>query len=83
MRIADHLKDGFILVHVKPNSKKNEVLGFDRSRGAVKIGVAAPPEKGRANKEVVNFVSKELGMRVRLVKGATSKEKLLSVVNQS
>ena len=71
------VKDGRLKVVVKPNSSKNEVLGFDSSRDAYKIAVKAAADKGKANKELVNFVSKLLGKRVEIVSGKTNRVKVL------
>ena len=75
-------KDGAVRleVHAKPRAKKSEVLG---ERGdAVEIALAAPPVDGAANEELVRFVAKVLQLRKRdieLVRGDTSREKLLSI----
>lgn len=75
-------KDGAIRfeVHAKPRAKKSKVLG---ERGdAVEIALAAPPVDGAANEELVRFVAKVLAIRQRdleLVRGDTSREKLLAV----
>jgi uncharacterized protein (TIGR00251 family) len=75
-------KDGAVRfeVHAKPRAKKSKVVG---ERGdAVEIALAAPPVEGAANEELVRFVAKVLGVRQRdieLVRGETSREKLLSV----
>lgn len=81
MKLA--LKDGAVRfeVHAKPRAKKSKVVG---ERGdAVEIALAAPPVDGAANEELVRFVAKVLQVRQRdieLVRGETSREKLLSVV---
>lgn len=75
-------KDGAVRfeVHAKPRAKKSKVIG---ERGdAVEIALAAPPVDGAANEELVRFVAKVLEIRQRdieLVRGDTSREKLLSV----
>ncbi len=80
MKLA--LKDGAVRfeVHAKPRAKKSKVLG---ERGdAVEIALAAPPVDGAANEELVRFVARVLGVRQRdieVVRGETSREKLLSV----
>lgn len=81
MKLA--LKDGAVRfeVHAKPRAKKSKVIG---ERGdAVEIALAAPPVDGAANEELVRFVAKVLEVRQRdieVVRGETSREKLLSVV---
>jgi uncharacterized protein (TIGR00251 family) len=75
-------KDGAVRfeVHAKPRAKKSKVIG---ERGdAVEVALAAPPVDGAANEELVRFMAKVLAIRQRdieLVRGETSREKLLSV----
>lgn len=79
-------KDGTVRfeVHAKPRAKKSKVVG---ERGdAVEIALAAPPVDGAANEELVRFVGKVLGLAkrdVRLVRGDTSREKLVAVTGLS
>jgi uncharacterized protein (TIGR00251 family) len=75
-------KDGAVRfeVHAKPRAKKSKVIG---ERGdAVEIALAAPPVDGAANEELVRFVASVLAVRQRdieVVRGETSREKLLAV----
>jgi uncharacterized protein (TIGR00251 family) len=79
-------KDGAVRfeVHAKPRAKKSKVVG---ERGdAVEIALAAPPVDGAANEELVRFVGKVLGLArrdVELVRGDTSREKLVAVTGLS
>jgi uncharacterized protein len=67
-------------VQAKPRAKRSKVIG---ERGdSVEIALAAPPVDGAANEELVRFVAKVLSVRQRdvaLVRGDTSREKLLAV----
>jgi uncharacterized protein (TIGR00251 family) len=65
-------------VLVKPNAKKTEILSED----PLKIAIAAPPDKNKANLELVKFLSKKLG-RVKIVSGHTSREKILELREKS
>jgi uncharacterized protein (TIGR00251 family) len=54
--------------------------------GLLKIALTAPPVDGAANKALVEFVAKTLGVpkgRVTLVSGETSRRKTLEVVGIS
>ena len=44
-----------ILLHVYPDAPRNEVLGF--TGGVLRVKVAAPPVRGKANKELLTFFS--------------------------
>jgi uncharacterized protein (TIGR00251 family) len=79
-------KDGAIRfeVHAKPRAKKSRIVG---ERGdAVEVALAAPPVDGAANEELVRFLAKALGVprrNIQLVRGETSREKLLAVTGLS
>jgi uncharacterized protein (TIGR00251 family) len=67
-------------VKVVPNASRNEIAGS--SGGVWRIKIAAPPDKGKANKELVGFLSNCLGVKksaLNIVRGHASHSKLLSV----
>lgn len=69
-----------IKVRVYPNAAKNEIAGY--SEGVLRIRVAAPPVKGKANQELVSFLSRLLDISkgsVRILKGHTARNKLIAV----
>lgn len=64
-------------VIITPNSSKNEII----SKGEIwKIKIAAPPEKGKANEELLKFLKKSLKIKAKIVKGSKSREKLLEIL---
>lgn len=67
-------------VRVQPRASRTEIAG--EHDGALKIRIAAPPVEGEANRELVRFVAKTLGVaasRVSLVSGAAGRTKLLEI----
>lgn len=68
-----------VKIIVKPNSVKNELIGFDSGKEAYVVRIKAKAEKGKANIEVVKFFSKLLKRRVEIVKGLKSREKTLKL----
>ncbi len=69
-----------ITVKVTPSSPRNQVLGL--ADGVWKIKVAAPPDKGKANQELISFLAGRLGIRrsdIELVRGASSRHKILAI----
>ncbi|ASJ16331.1 hypothetical protein A3L04_04210 [Thermococcus chitonophagus] len=73
-------REGTILqVIVRPNAKENKIEGIDEWRNRLKVSVKAPPVGGKANKELVKFLSKFFGAEVEIVRGETSREKDLLV----
>lgn len=73
-------KTGSITILVRPRAAKNEIIGWDDARQAMRVNIAAPPENNRANMEVIKFFSKLVGKRVAIVRGMTGREKVLRVV---
>jgi len=63
-----------ITVKVVPKSSRTELAG-QLADGTWKVKVAAPPEKGKANRELCAFLADHFGVarsRVRIVSGETS-----------
>jgi len=51
---------------VKPDSRQNSIEGLYQDR--IKIKIAKPPEEGKANKELVRFISEKTGVPKRDIK---------------
>ena len=69
-----------ITVHVNPNAGENKVVGFQD--GLLKVMIAAPPIKGKANQELLRFLSDLLGIsksNLAIEKGETSKKKTVAI----
>ena len=63
-----------------PNAARNELAGF--AEGVLRVKVAAPPVKGKANKELIVFLAQKLGLSkgdLVILKGHTSRNKLISI----
>lgn len=72
--------DVIIAVKVQPNARKNEVIGFSNDYWRIKI--AAPPEKEKANKELIKFLSEILDLKkanLSIIKGLTNHNKLIAI----
>ena len=72
-------------IEVTPGSSASGIAGYDEWRNRLMVKVKAPPEKGQANKEVVDVMARSLGPKahVELDKGATSHKKRLIVTGLS
>lgn len=79
MVLSKYIKNNHLAIIVKPNAGKTEILGYDESRNALKVAVAAPADKNKANVEVIKFFSKLLKKKVLIKSGLTSREKVLFV----
>jgi uncharacterized protein (TIGR00251 family) len=72
---------GRLAVRVVPRASREEVVGFD-DEGRLKVRLTAPPVEGEANRALLRFVARKLGVprtRVTLVKGASSRTKWIEV----
>ena len=69
--------DGTILpVRAQSGARRNEIRG--QQEGLLKVCVTQSPEKGKANKAIVEVLSKSLGLKksqIELIAGATSHQK--------
>jgi len=66
-----------ITVHVKPSSNKNVIIST--GGGVYKINIKAPCKEGKANLELVKFLTKEFKKPVKLVSGFKSKIKVVEI----
>lgn len=82
MDISRVLEQGRVKVLVRPSRPKNAIRGWDAARQALRVDIQAPPEQGKANKELVKFLSKTWKMKVELIQGFTSKEKYLRILRK-
>jgi hypothetical protein len=67
-------------IYVHPGARRNEVQG--KQDGVWHLKIAAPPVKGRANQELLAFLSDVLQTsksNLTIEKGLTGKRKLLSI----
>ena len=63
-------------VRACPGAKKNEIKG--EQDGFLKVSVTQIPEKGKANKVIIEFLAKSLKLKksqLELLSGATSSKK--------
>ena len=69
-----------ISVRVHPNAARNEVTGV--IDGIYQVRVSAPPVKGKANKELVAYLSRFLGVsksQIDIIKGHTTRKKIIAI----
>jgi len=74
-------KEIYLRVKVLPGAGKTDFLDT-MADGTIKIALAAAPEKGKANQELINFLATELEVRkyqLRIVSGAGDRLKLIKV----
>ena len=69
-----------LYVRVTPQARRNEVIGFNQ--GVLHVRVAALPDRGRANRELIDYLSRLLDISqssLHLIKGHTSRNKVIAV----
>ncbi len=69
-----------VIALVQPNAHRNEIAGF--REGVLQLKIAAPPVKGKANQELIRFMSDVLGISkasVTIEKGITSRKKTIVI----
>ncbi|PMP69083.1 MAG: hypothetical protein C0190_00665 [Thermodesulfobacterium geofontis] len=68
-------------IKVKPGSSEDRIIQF-REPNFLEISLKAPPEKNKANERLSQFLSKVFKIpknQVKIVKGKTSKNKIIKI----
>ncbi len=69
-----------LTVQVRPGAKQNQVTGFVED--ILQVRVAAPPREGKANTELIEFLSQLLSVSkssITIERGLTGKRKVLTI----
>jgi uncharacterized protein (TIGR00251 family) len=77
METPDEVKISF---RIQPGAPKNAVVGL--TNGVWKVRIAAPPVEGKANRELIEFLSEVLDVPkscIAIVKGETGRDKVVSI----
>jgi uncharacterized protein len=75
----------YLQVKVIPKSPKTEIVG-EMADGTLKIRIAAPPERGKANTELIRFLAKHYNCpksEIRIISGQTDQRKLVRIPDQA
>ncbi|MBU1088168.1 MAG: DUF167 domain-containing protein [Candidatus Omnitrophica bacterium] len=73
----------FINIKVITNAAKNEIT--EQSKGQYLVKVTATPERGKANKKVMELLAEYFAvakMDILIVKGKYNSKKLLNIINK-
>ena len=68
-----------VTLKISPNASKNEII---KNQGELKIKITAQPIENKANKALIEFLSKKLKVpktSIEIIRGETSKEKTLLI----
>ena len=78
-----------VTVRVTPNARKSELAGWsadEKGRPVLLVKLNAPPVDGKANVELVRFLSALLDVprsQVLLLRGETSRQKVVELPSQA
>jgi uncharacterized protein (TIGR00251 family) len=80
----DSHPDGIVLpVRAQPRARSARIVG--EHAGTLKVAVTDPPEKGKANDAIIELLANHFRLKqsqVRLISGATSRNKRFLLVDQ-
>jgi len=68
-----------ILVYAKPGKTENKVLRFDRKERIMEVWIKEKAIEGKANQELIKFLTRYFKKRVKLLKGGKSRKKIIEV----
>jgi len=74
--LEPHSEGTILPVRAHPGARRNEIRGHQE--GMLKVSVTQAPEKGKANKALLELLAKQLSLRksqIELVSGETSSQK--------
>jgi uncharacterized protein (TIGR00251 family) len=74
----------WFLIKVTPSASRNEITGL--RGGVLQVKIAAPPERGKANRELTAYLSRVLGVKksaVAIIRGEKSRHKAIAVAGMS
>lgn len=75
----------YIRIKVIPKSPKSEFVE-EMADNTLKIRIAAPPEKGKANAELIKFLSKHFNVPkkgITIISGKSDPVKLVKIIHES
>ena len=78
------MRTNIVRIYVRPNSSETKIEGLYNKN--IKIKLASPPEKGKANKELIDLISRTTGIsksRIKIISGITSNYKTIRIDDRS
>ncbi|OUJ19461.1 hypothetical protein AMET1_0131 [Methanonatronarchaeum thermophilum] len=69
-------------VNVNPGQNKTQITGYNEWRQRIRIDVKEPPEKGKANKELINYLQNILSVNkndISITKGHRQNKKTIKI----
>lgn len=84
INLEPHPRGVVLPVRAHAHARRNAILG--EREGALRVAVTAAPEKGRANRAIIDLLSKSLGVAkstIELIAGETSPQKRFLVTDST
>ncbi len=78
--LVETLQGTLVPIQVIPKGKKFAVVGFDEWGLTLKVRVSENPEKGKANRELIEELEKFFNTKVKIVSGEKQRKKRLLVL---
>jgi len=82
-RAVHKSSEGIVIdIIVSPGAKKQELKGYNPWRKRIELAICSPPEKGKANQEILQFFEDLLAIKndhINISKGRTSRSKSLLI----
>lgn len=82
-RLHDGRKGAAIAVRVTPRASRNLIKEI-QSDGTIRIHITAPAHEGKANEELIKFLSEVLGApksHIDIIAGASGRDKLITILD--
>ncbi len=79
--ILNNKKELYLRIKVNPGMSKTEMKDILEDE-TIKINIAAPPEKGKANQELLKYLSKEFEVNknnIKIISGKAERIKLIKI----
>ncbi len=73
-------KEMRLSLHVQPGARQTSIVGF--KEGVLYVKIAAPPEKGKANERLIDFLSEVLHVSkssITILRGTTGRMKVVAI----
>jgi uncharacterized protein (TIGR00251 family) len=81
-KLHDGERGAALTIRVTPRARRTEIGGV-LDDGTLRVRVAAPPVEGKANKALIAFLAKVLGVRknkIEIVAGEKGLDKIISIL---
>ena len=80
IKAANDENKKMILIKARPNANRTQITSYNGETEEFSIDVAAPPDKNKANSELMKYISRLIKKKVEISGGATSRHKHLKIM---